>query len=591
MTPAHARQLDIAEQLIREERPAEARQVLEAINRQNNSYPQVWWGLAFASQGMGDLDVAEAALRRVVALDRKKPWGAAALGDLLARIGLIEEAEKSWRNAMAIDRRCAAAAIPLAERLTHTGRAKEAVQLLNPILSVAQDPAILRQRALAYGALGRTEESLEDFRAAMVLANDDPMAAFDLAAALNDAGDKSGAELYAGQAIRSGFNVPEAWQVLSSALLFQDRNEEAEAALRSGLALKPDHPGLHRDLAQLRWMTTGDVGAALAEVDRVIAGGAADPALLLVKAKVLEFAGDARGAYDLLAPTAADSRAPNYLLCAVSALALPFDPAAAVALARRAVDRAPTDAFGLGTLAQAQLAAGRNTDAAATAARLRAVEPGGQRGIALQATAWRLAGDPAYAGLYDYDALVSAQTIATPARWPTLDAYLADLVQALERHHTLKAHPVGQSIRQGSQTHAVLEKSDDPVIRAFFAAADPLIRAHIDKLPKGQRGDYRVASSWSVRLAPGGLHVDHLHEGWLSSAFYVALPAAVDTGHQGWLRLGKPGVLTVPALDAERWIKPEPGLLVIFPSYMWHGAEAFEGDQPRLTIAFDLARA
>ncbi|MEO8925573.1 MAG: putative 2OG-Fe(II) oxygenase [Caulobacteraceae bacterium] len=48
---------------------------------------------------------------------------------------------------------------------------------------------------------------------------------------------------------------------------------------------------------------------------------------------------------------------------------------------------------------------------------------------------------------------------------------------------------------------------------------------------------------------------------------------------------------TQPPLPPEHFVKPEPGLLVLFPSYMWHGTVQFSGDQPRLTIAFDVAPA
>jgi hypothetical protein len=41
-------------------------------------------------------------------------------------------------------------------------------------------------------------------------------------------------------------------------------------------------------------------------------------------------------------------------------------------------------------------------------------------------------------------------------------------------------------------------------------------------------------------------------------------------------------------LQAEHWVQPKPGLLALFPSYMWHGTEPFGGTEPRLTIAFDL---
>ncbi len=47
-------------------------------------------------------------------------------------------------------------------------------------------------------------------------------------------------------------------------------------------------------------------------------------------------------------------------------------------------------------------------------------------------------------------------------------------------------------------------------------------------------------------------------------------------------------MLTRPKLEAEHFVKPPPGLLVLFPSYMWHGTVPFSGEAPRLTVAFDL---
>jgi hypothetical protein len=97
-----------------------------------------------------------------------------------------------------------------------------------------------------------------------------------------------------------------------------------------------------------------------------------------------------------------------------------------------------------------------------------------------------------------------------------------------------------------------------------------------------------------VRLRPHGFHINHVHQlGWLSSACHIELPAAVEQSEdrQGWLKFGEPGVATQPALPPEHFVKPEPGRLVLFPSYMWHGTVPFEGDQDRLTVAFDVIPA
>ena len=122
--------------------------------------------------------------------------------------------------------------------------------------------------------------------------------------------------------------------------------------------------------------------------------------------------------------------------------------------------------------------------------------------------------------------------------------------------------------------------------------------AHIGRgegpLRSRNSGGYRIDGAWSVRLRPGGFHRDHFHpQGWLSSAFYVETPdAALDReDRSGWIRFGQPPYQTEPALPAEHFVRPKPGRLVLFPSYMWHGTVPFTTDERRMTIAFDVQPA
>ena len=267
--------------------------------------------------------------------------------------------------------------------------------------------------------------------------------------------------------------------------------------------------------------------------------------------------------------------------------------------ATAALTAAPASIAAARAATEALLHLGRVGEAAALAERVVAAAPDDQAAIALLATAWRLTGDPRHAALCEDSALVTAQRIATPPGWADLPAFLADLAAALEGLHGWRAHPLEQSIRHGSQTQVDLSRSEVPVIRALFAALDAPIRAHIAGLGSGGdavrrrvTGGYRFAGAWSVRLRPGGFHTDHVHPaGWLSSAFYVALPDAVERAPQGWLALGRPGVPTRPALAPLRHIRPEPGMVALFPSYLWHGTEPFDGEAARLTVAFDVVPA
>jgi hypothetical protein len=56
----------------------------------------------------------------------------------------------------------------------------------------------------------------------------------------------------------------------------------------------------------------------------------------------------------------------------------------------------------------------------------------------------------------------------------------------------------------------------------------------------------------------------------------------------GCLTFGEPGILTTPSLASDYRVRPQVGMLVLFPSYVWHGTLPFQGEQPRLTVAFDV---
>lgn len=214
--------------------------------------------------------------------------------------------------------------------------------------------------------------------------------------------------------------------------------------------------------------------------------------------------------------------------------------------------------------------------------------------VPYQSAAWRLTGDPRWQWLEGDPCFIGVYDLAD--RLPSLAA-LADTLRKL---HLSRHHPLDQSLRGGTQTDGALFSRIEPEIRALRQVIVEAVEAHIARLPLprpghplllARRGQIAFSGSWSVRLTGAGFHVNHVHPaGWLSSAFYVALPEAAMGGpdHAGWLSIGEATELGLD-LPPIRLVEPKPGRLVLFPSTSWHGTRPFsEGE--RLTVAFDVAR-
>ncbi len=243
------------------------------------------------------------------------------------------------------------------------------------------------------------------------------------------------------------------------------------------------------------------------------------------------------------------------LLIAAAQIALDVDAARALEYAQRALQVAPEDHVARVAFGNAALAVGSARQALETAEWLGRRDPADGQALTIRVDAWRLLGDERYRALADYAKFVRAGLIDTPAGWPDLPAYLADLVRAVDRLHTLHVHPIGQSLRGGGQISLRPEHSPDPAIRAFPQAIDGPIRRYMtalgsgdDALRRRNTGSYRLHSAWSVRLHPDGFHVNHYHpQGWLSSACYLRLPPVVGSRNgEGWLRFGEPAFATLP---------------------------------------------
>lgn len=466
-------------------------------------------------------------------------------------------------------------------------------EALAPLESAAKrhsrDARIWQMLGLAHRGREDSVAARDAFAKAAQLAPGDPLIAHSLARVTMEAGFPA-ADLFA-RAVAMAPDDGAVRQGYAAALFAESRMDEAIAMLDAALARSPAWTAGHETATRLRWMR-GDGNGSTVTYERALAAepGRQDLWQSLIS---LLLQGER---FDEALTVIARARAalgPQPIL----------DGLDTVCVAERGDIEAADRGFArLGPIRHVSMAvryarhllrAGRALEAAAFAERWIDADPDFLMTPYL-AVAWRLTGDARWQWLEGDPRLIGVYDIG--ARIGALDA----LAARLRTLHLATRQPLDQTVRGGTQTDGPLFARAEPEIRALREAIVEAVEAHVAQLPAhdprhpllaAPRGPIRFAGSWSVRLSDAGFHVNHVHPaGWLSSAFYVALPDGAIGGdrHDGWLTLGEATELGLD-LPPIRLIEPKPGRLVLFPSTMWHGTRPFAAGE-RLTVAFDVAR-
>lgn len=580
-----------------------AQTALETIARVHPDYAEAHRLLAGIRLTLGDATGAERILREAARLTPVWPPVLTMLGELLLGSGRAQEAEEVLARAAsgpAVDPR---AVLVLARHYNDQQRPAEALALVAPFCAAGKVTADLAaQHVAALVALDRGGDAVDFYRRLARATPANLAARQALAIALQGAGRNAEAGRIAADLLSRGQRSAPLYRAQARSLMALGDYGRAETALRAALQLAPASVNVHDDLARLVWMRTGDAAQATATLDQALRRFAGSDALWAAKAAILQGAGDPHGAYACLADRAARSGAPPTLLVRAGLAALEFDPALACGLALRALAVLPDDGPARKLLAASRLGVGDAAAALPLCEALRAAEPDDQYLIALQTTAWRMLDDARYAAWCDYPTWAVPYRLDAPPGWNSIGDFLADLQRHLGAlHDALRHRLLFQSLRHGTETVGDLARTTDPMVQALFKAFDVPIRDYMGRLRCGPRPlrrraytAYRFNGAWSVRLHAAGFHRNHVHpRGWISSACYIALPPSVSRTRcrEGVLTFGEPGLLTAPALCAQYDILPEPGMLVLFPSYFWHGTVPFAGHGARLTVAFDAIPA
>ena len=230
-------------------------------------------------------------------------------------------------------------------------------------------------------------------------------------------------------------------------------------------------------------------------------------------------------------------------------------------------------------------------------------QPSNQYYLALLTTALRCLGDKRYDQLADYNKLILQANLDTQfENSPRFRDFKTDLIAYLNQLHVTRRAPLQQSVRGGTQTPGNLfAQSKSPLIHSLKHSIADVSQPFFSRLKSaGLNESHPIITafpdtpyfhaSWSIRTAEGGFHKSHIHsKGWYSSACYIDVPEVInDESDAGYLVLGKPPFKTKDELEPDYSIKPKAGSLILFPSYVWHATQPYQGKGNRLVVAFDV---
>lgn len=591
--------LQNAARLIGAGEAAAALQVLDGLAMSVGRHPDILQIRGVALRRLGRLAEAVEQFRQSLSLHDGQPHVHNNLASALLAAGQPGEAERHFRRALALKPDYAEARYNLALLILDDDPAAArdmlgAVTKSNPAFGPAWEAL-----ALALGKLGERESALAAARRAVAQSPGSHTAQHNLGQAAMAMRDYTSAEQAYARSVQLQPRSDAGWFGLGSALRSQERHADAALAMEKAVAANPGNIDAHRVLNELLWQT-GQGHHYLQSFARALAQSPGNTELRTAYAAGLLGIMRPEEALGVLEPVGGEGAAAAQAEdIRARAHAMLGDHARALQHHAQAVKCCPGDMIITRHGIETMLKAGRHDEAMAACERGLASSPFDQGLLAMYTTALRLAGDERQLQLADFHSLARVFALDPPPGFASMEDFNLALAEELRKLHTTRFHPTDQTLRGGTQTFGALFERREPLVQLLRAQLEKAIGAYISDMREdashplfARRGrNFGFSGSWSVRLSEGGFHTNHFHPmGWISSAYYVTVPAESrdSDAKPGWFKLGETNLGLGENERIERYVQAQPGHLVLFPSYFWHGTVPFNARDERITVAFDV---
>lgn len=548
---------------------------------------------------------AESFFRRSLKSNADQPQVLNNLGNLLKDLGRSEEAISCYEKAIKLSPSFADPQYSLGQVFHQQSDYEKSEHHLSQAIRCKPDePRFHNALGVLLKDQGKLQRAVASYKAALSIRPNYLFALHNLGVALGLQGNHAGAHKYFEQAIVQDPRVPELRLALANTCLELGEYDKADEQYRTAVALRPDYVEAHEFLNKLYWeQGRKDVFAKSYEV--CIPKAHSSASLREAYVRALELSGNYQAAMDATLQAFKDvGRTPDLLRRHARLLANMNRPSDALVALEEALETAADNSAIRMDTARLLIQTGKYGGALRHLDQVAVKAPFNQEMWAYRSLCWRLLDDRRYQWLNDYENFVMQGYIETPDGFENLPAFLARLQEDLRMLHKGNTAPLDQSLRGGTQTHGNLFDTGLETVQALKQQVQKHVFRYIESLPDDvehpllsrKTKGFNFGGSWSVELSSEGFHVNHVHSnGWISSAFYVDVPPQIDqkgTTHEGWIKFGESGLNLGSERECiEKIVQPQPGLLVLFPSYMWHGTVPFNGENTRLTAPFDIIPA